>query len=756
MKFAIAKLIIWPRDPSKPARVVTFSESGINLITGSSRSGKSAIIKIIDYCLGSRTCSIPKLGPIRRSSAWYGISVCCTEGYKLLARRDPDAQDSTDDYMLVESIGPTVPDFPVKNTNRASVKAMLARLAQLPQSTTDIFETGSGYKGRVSFSDMTSFMFQPQSIVANDRVLFYEAEDEDHARKLREVFPLVLGAVDADTLVKQHRLAEVRRMIERRRREYEALNNSVQDFAGAVRGRYLGAIDLGLIQTDIGSIDQADTRVLLTRLQELAMDWVAGGRPTREGVSFSVAPRLADLRLRESEAAQQLVSLRLRQVQLRELSQARQISEGVLARERDRLTPTSWLSVEIAKVADCPFCGSENGAGTLELERLKERAAAVESQWHGIATVPPMLDAEEMEIRRAQAETEEVLRQVRAERAQLEQLTDASRKADEERAVFVGKLLEFLSVQRALTGDASLAQEIRDLEVEEQELRVQVDVDAIAQRKEDALLLISKFAQHYGGIVELEDNDAIIKLDTRELNVRVLNNRGESAWLHQIGSGANHLGYHVATMLALHEFFVTKPIPYVPSLLILDQPSQTQFPDDVDEEAEREELRAVQRAFEAFDDAVERTNGVLQVIVSEHAGKTVYAGIRRLTVIERWRRGRKLIPWHWDGEALQGLSGQRAEWAAEDLIDMALRPALDVAFGPSQASVVSEIHIESATFTEAGIEFQLLAGIRHPPKLSDAGGTAPSSEATTTYRVKGSIRQDLSVSILSSDALERR
>src|SRR5437588_408143 len=109
MKFSLIKLIIWPRDLSKEPRVVSFAEAGINLITGSSRTGKSAIIKIVDYCLGSRTCSIPKLSPIRRSSAWYGIIIRTEEGYKLLARRDPATQESTDDYMLTESGLPIFP-----------------------------------------------------------------------------------------------------------------------------------------------------------------------------------------------------------------------------------------------------------------------------------------------------------------------------------------------------------------------------------------------------------------------------------------------------------------------------------------------------------------------------------------------------------------------------------------------------------------------------------------------------------------------
>lgn len=745
MIFSLSKLIIWPRSALKGARVVSFKETGVNLITGSSRSGKSAIIKIIDYCLGSGKCNIPKLGPIRRSSAWYGVVIRTAEGYKLFARPDPDDQESTDDYMLIESASPIIPERPAKNTNRDTIKAVLARLAQLPQATADFYRTGSGYKGRASFGDMTAFMFQPQTIVASDTQLFFEVEDENHARKLREIFPLVLGAVDSDTLVKQHRLADVRRLLERQRRQLEALSTSVKDYAGDVRGRYLAAIDLGLIKGDVGLIDHADIPVLLERLRDLATGWAEGQRPPIQGSSLTIEPRLAELRRRESVSEQQIVSLRVRRVQLRELSQARQMSESALAHERDRLSPTSWLVKDISKAGNCPFCGSENYTATVELARLGERAATVESQWRGIAAMPPMLDAEEVEIQRALTQEEEQLRQIRAERAQLEQLTDRAREADEERALFIGKLIEFLGVQGMLSDDAWLSKQIEDLESEEQDLRAQVDGDMIAQRKEDALLIVSKYAQHYGEIVELENNNSLIKLDTKALTVRVLDDRGKSAWLHQIGSGANHLGYHVATMLALHEFFVAKPIPYVPSLLILDQPSQTQFPDDLDEEDEQEELLAVHKAFEAFDDAIDRTDGMLQVIVSEHAGKTVYAGIRNLTIVERWRRGRKLIPWHWDTEALTELNGRRADWALEDINETVLMPALASVLGLSSPSDISDVQINRAVFNNLKIAFQVTISPSYP--AASDGKETPPSYKPQHHVLYGSIAQDLSVSI---------
>ena len=746
MEFSVANLIVWPRDESKSARILTFSESGINLVTGASRTGKSAIIKIIDYCLASKSCKIPKMGPIRRSAAWYGVVIKTEEGYKLLARKDPDHQESTGDYMVVESAVLSIPARPTKNANRAAVQALLNRLARLPQADSDFEESGSGYKNRASFGDLTSFIFQPQSVVANENVLFFEASDEVHARKLREIFPLVLGAIDADTLIRQHRLAEVRHLLERRRRQLEALQGTIEDLAGEIRGRYLTASDLRLLEGDTTAIDTAETNVLLTRLRDLVQAWVEGKRPQESQVAFGVADRLAKLRQRESNLAQRVASLRLRQVQLRELAQAQQVSQAILVRERDRLAPTSWLLDDLTHESVCPFCNSANATATVELDRLAQRTAAIENQWRGVAAIPAMLDAEEIEIRRARDIDEEELRQTRAEQASLAQLAESISKPEEERAVFIGKLLEFLSSQQAITEDHGLLESIRELEMEDSELSVQVDSELISQRKEDALLLISRYAQYYGRIVELENNDSIIKLDTRQLTVRVLNDRGESAWLNQIGSGANHLGYHVAIMLALHEFFISRPISYVPSLLILDQPSQTQFPDDIDEEAEQEEMKAVHKAFEAIDAAIIRTRNRLQVIISEHAGQLVYEGIKNLTLVERWRRGRKLIPWHWDAEALTELEGQPAESAVEDLIESSVLAAIASAFKLSDREQILDLQIERARFKGLGIVFQFsfLRGLLKGISSSTSLNTAVTGSREIGH---GRIEKDLSATI---------
>lgn len=122
MYFQISKLIIWPKSGEAP-REVDFEPGKINVITGASKTGKSAIIPIVDYCLGSAGCSIP-VGIIRKTSAWFGVVVETVQGQLLVARREPGEQKSTDDFFVLEGSSITIPQVvPGKKQGPSSVKA---------------------------------------------------------------------------------------------------------------------------------------------------------------------------------------------------------------------------------------------------------------------------------------------------------------------------------------------------------------------------------------------------------------------------------------------------------------------------------------------------------------------------------------------------------------------------------------------------------------------------------------------------------
>lgn len=187
MRFQILQLILWPRNGAAP-RSVAFEPGMVNVITGASKTGKSAVIPIIDYCLASRHCAIP-VGVIREKCAWFGVLVETIEGQKLFARREPGVQQSTSEMFVLEAVLVEPPEsISEGNSNESSVRALLDRLAGLTQFD---FEPSAefGFKLRPSFRDLTAFVFQPQNIVANPNVLFYKADANEHREKLKTVLP---------------------------------------------------------------------------------------------------------------------------------------------------------------------------------------------------------------------------------------------------------------------------------------------------------------------------------------------------------------------------------------------------------------------------------------------------------------------------------------------------------------------------------------------------------------------------------------
>lgn len=108
MLFQIRKVILWPRNGVAP-QVVEFQPGVVNVISGASKTGKSAVIPIIDFCLGSDKCAIP-VGHIREKCEWFGILIDTVEGQKLLVRREPGNQKNTGDMVLLESEEIKIPE----------------------------------------------------------------------------------------------------------------------------------------------------------------------------------------------------------------------------------------------------------------------------------------------------------------------------------------------------------------------------------------------------------------------------------------------------------------------------------------------------------------------------------------------------------------------------------------------------------------------------------------------------------------------
>jgi hypothetical protein len=189
----------------------------------------------------------------------------------------------------------------------------------------------------------------------------------------------------------------------------------------------------------------------------------------------------------------------------------------------------------------------------------------------------------------------------------------------------------------------------------EEPLRREVDERGITERLNRALYSVNTMAGRLIPKLDVERPDDPIRLDVKDLTVRVVGSQREDG-LWQIGSGSNWLSYHVATVLALQTYFRGQPRSPVPGFVVFDQPSQVYFPKklaargytgEAEPQLADEDVAAVRKVFAVMGQVVADSEGKLQVLVFDHAPEPVWGDLPSVALVEEWRDGRTLVPEAW-------------------------------------------------------------------------------------------------------------
>lgn len=652
MYFQLRKLILWSRK-ELPPRVVEFAPGVVNVISGASKTGKSAVIPIIDYCLCSDKCAIP-VGVIRENCSWFGIVIDTLEGQKLLARREPGDQQKTGDMIIIEAPVVAVPDrITGKTTNVDVVKAMLNRLAGL---TSLEFEPGTenGFKSRPSFRDLMAFTFQPQNIVANPDMLFFKTDLTEHREKLKTIFPYLLGAVTAEIPQARFELDRLSRTLRRKESELRDIVSVSSAWQLEAQSWMRQAIELGLLPAD--QLISNDWNSVLERLRGITSSADAIANPSLAGIDV-VLTRLETLRSEESAVALVLSEHRNRLNELRRLLESSEAYGGAMRVQRDRLGLADWLRdlTAEARVGEVDPLSALNLAGQERLGVLCDSLAAIEMR---LRSHPSFSDTLDKEVLRQRAATEIVLDRLNAIRQEATVLEQSSQTAQDalnrfdrtER--FIGRVDQALRLYDQADQSSDLRGEISDLRSQISALQSIVSDSEVRRKLRNALDRVESIASRCIPQLDAEWPEAPIKLMVDELTVKVIRgNRDDYLW--EIGSGANWLAYHVAMTLALQRFFLSEPHHPVPAMLVYDQPSQVYFPkrlarpeETVDLQWRDQDVVAVRKVFSLLGEEVLSAKGRLQVIVLDHADDDVWGGLPGVQLTEEWRV-KALVPLEW-------------------------------------------------------------------------------------------------------------
>jgi hypothetical protein len=618
----------------------------MNIITGDSKTGKSALISIVDYCLGSSSCHVPE-GVIRNNVVWYGVRFTDGAAQHFVGRRSPDPGRTTRSdayYSVGTAVSLPGPDEMSATTNIDSVVERLASVVGIGLNLHEPPEGQTRDPLAANLRHALAFVFQPQNEISQPGFLFHKQNDNWVAQAIKDTLPYFLGAVDDDFVAKKAKLKELRRLLREKERSLARFEAIVGDGLAGAAALMAEARDVGILPADEVPTTWENAVGLLQA--------AAAASPEEQLIRYEQSidqaelVRLNDERtaLREQLQRQQHELEAMRSLLADEGGYSREASEQVF-----RLSSLELFSTVTDGV--CPLCDQPTGErvpSSLQLEAEMQRAAEqlghVAKHAPGLEALIVDQEARITETRRMLSENRAALEGIRRSDERLAEFRDAAAR----RAHILGRISLFLETLPQVADSSDLRREIAELQRAIERLEADLSEEKFQERQDSILSLIGKRLTEWAERLELEHRGNPFRLDLRRLQVVADADTGLIP-MDRMGSGANWLGCHIIAHLALHMWFVRRARP-VPPFLFLDQPSQVYFPAEPDVEdsmvvLKDEDRIAVIRMFELIRDVVTDLHPGFQIIITEHADIT--EDWYQAAVVERWRNGAALIPPDW-------------------------------------------------------------------------------------------------------------
>lgn len=649
-------------DQKDKVHSVTFGP-GVNVVTGKSSTGKSALIEIFDYCFGSSDFTIPD-GVITSNSEIYFVVINVTGVDLVLARRkdnakaaflkpESDLAKTADAQKLTVSFFDDKFYIPLSDFKRTLGRYFGLRVTDVEESSTERQYRGQK-KPRPSIRSFASFMLQHQNLVANKHALFYRFDEREKRDQVIEHLKIFLGFADQqyfiktqelDELQKRQRFIEIRipRAAELRKIASNALGSAIREYH-AISGH---EIDLG---------ETAD----LVKAPAIALEAL---RSLQIQVSSTSGEQIRQRNEIERKRARQIGELREEQRSLSSIQSSIEFAKRYTSEAGDVSLPES------AKVSQtvCPFCKSEHGAIEAEANELSSAIRWLNDELKKSTHLLESFEEEELKAKRQLDVKKAAVLESDQEIAKIDaQIKDLEKFRTQHELALKAKLRAEAALESLLEKpDEELERQLEAVKNEIKEitkfLRENYDVKKKLETAESTIdALLSDFGSRFDFEESYRPINLRFSLETFDLWHETADRK---VFLRSMGSGANWLYCHLALFLALHRYFASLgDACSIPSILFLDQPSQVYFPSMLDDDSEfsPEALAAKEgqsRKRTVDEDIVAVTNlysqlvrycaetkdatGIEpQIIVTDHADKLELVGKTKFEDLVQGRRWR--------------------------------------------------------------------------------------------------------------------
>jgi hypothetical protein len=624
-------------------RDVEFKLGRLNIVTGASKTGKSALLDIVDYCWGRGECTVAE-GEIRKSVSWFALHLDNDGEGILLARRNPGpAGRASDDIFFARGVDelPSDPSGFQKNITGDGLRTQLSAILGISENL-HVPEQGST-RAPLEASSRHAIMFclQGQDEIANRRLLFHRQGEPFMPAAIKDALPYFLGAIDENHFLTLKRYNEARTRLRRLEREYADASAVTREVSTSAQALLDEARRVNLVAPEaVGSDVQSVMDLLRQGSEPRPIDMTSIDEPVTD---------LGELEDRRRRLRGELQEIREEIADVERLNREASEFETEAKEQEARLASIGLIRESDAHADVCPLCDSQLTVSVPSVLEIQQSLAGIEQQLSSVRRDSPRLQGRLASLESHRTEIEERLRGVQRDLAVRIQDNERLRIQQEhftEQARVSGRIAYYLENVKSIASDSRLPQAIERLRAEIAELEQALDDETLQTRLDTALSLVNRDLTSYARELGLEHGDNPLRLDLKNLTV-VADTVDGPLSLNQMGSGENWVGYHVAAHLGLHKLFRLRKRP-VPSFLMLDQPSQAHYPPERDANGlidglTDEDQAAVHRLFELLSNY--SANGSLQIIVSDHV--ELLDQWFHDAIVQRWRDGIAFVPQTW-------------------------------------------------------------------------------------------------------------
>lgn len=623
-------------------------DEGLNIITGRSSTGKSAVINIFDYCMGATRNNVPH-GIISNSAKLYFLVFCINDKYMVLAR---EAKRNCQGFIKFEPSLIPINSFNDEYFTQEYFIALDEYIREIGSvfglTISDIDTTNQENqkkkKGHPSVRNMMSFMLQHQNLIANNQALFYRFDDTERRERVIEEFKIFLGLVDQNYFILMQKLDEIKTQIRRIERSILSFDQQLQTHLPYIeeqREKYLSITGQELFP-DIKSEQ-------LLNAPALYRDRIEDYVPQINTESMSYQQTYESLKLRQNELLGKKRELVLK---LSDINS----SIKTIQKYRDKMSNVKPITHAYRQASCCPFCGkpsdsTQNAENSLTKainwlnKELRETPSLFKSYLPQRKELLDQISSLDNQIR-------DITHRITAIK-EINNRLQKNRSLEEQASVILSNVqneLLWIISEKENNWEAQKSDFLQEKTQIEGYIKNHYNLN---DRMLDIAKNINSTMNEIAPLFAFEYNPIKLEFDLQRFELYSVV-EDEKVYLSSMGSGANWLYSHICLFLSLLKLFVSEKNCVIPPILFIDQPSQVYFPvqNDVRDKFDAAALKGVENADEDLQQVANLYSQILkfvdelysqygikpQIIISDHADNLGLDGYTFEDYVKaRWR-----------------------------------------------------------------------------------------------------------------------